>query len=636
MPSNKKFFEETRFRSLIENSTDAIQLVGPHGDIIYSSDSVETILGYKADEIIGVNIQPYMHEDEINKFRKRWQKLLAKPLARDTLQYRVRHKKGHWVWVESTLTNHLDTPGLDAIVGNFRDISHRIETENRLKESERQFRMLSDHSPVAITVHAEGKILYLNQTGARMIGAKNIDEVVGQPIDRFVHPDFMAAVAKRVKLILDTGQPTPLFEEQFIRFDGSIIDVEVISLPITYNGQRAIQVVIRDITEQKKAEKALKESEARLRFMAEAMPQKMFATDANGKVDYVNPQWLEYSGMTTKKFIKNGWQEITHPDDLPIARKVWSLALENGEPFSCEVRYRRKDGVYRWHLNQAQAMYDQDGKVMRWFGSNTDIDDTRAALKREHNLEKRALRLTEQRAQLIELNKAKDEFIALASHQLRTPATAVKQFLGLLLQGFAGELSEQQRKMIATANESNDRQVDIINDLLQVARLDGGKVNLNMKNTDLNTLINHAANEMKGTLEERNQKLELVSADSPHLVNVDPIKMRMVLENLLSNASKYSPYGKRIEASFNHHQGHVQVMIKDEGVGISKEDIGKLFKKFSRIDNPLSLIVGGTGLGLYWAQRIVELHGGKISVESEIDKGSTFTISIPLVVSSDH
>lgn len=628
MPTSKKIFEEKRFRSLIENSTDAIQLVGPHGDIIYSSDSVEMILGFKAEEIIGVNIQPYIHEEDVSKFFKRWQKLLSEPLARDTLQYRVRHKDGQWVWVESTLTNHLDTAGLNAIVGNFRDISHRIKTEERLKESERQFRMLSDHSPIAITVHGGGKILYLNQTGARMIGAKSIEEVVGQPIARFVHPDFMAAVGKRVRLIMDTGQPTPLFEERFVRLDGEIIDVEVISLPITYDGQKAIQVVIRDITEQKKAEKALRDSEERLRFMAESMPQKMFTTKANGRVDYVNPQWLDYTGMTTKKFLKDGWQEITHPDDRQKAIDSWTRALKTGDAFSCEVRYRRKDGVYRWHLTQAQAMFDKNGKAIRWFGSNTDIDDIRSALKREHSLEKRALRLTEQRTQLIELNKAKDEFIALASHQLRTPATAVKQFLGLILQGFAGELSEPQRKMLTSANDSNDRQIDIINDLLQVARIDGGKVKLNMEEVDIGVLLSRAAEEMRGTVEERRQKIDL-STSSAHFAKVDPIKMRMVLENLLSNASKYSPPGKRIEASIGHDGGYVSVTIKDEGVGIAPQDISKLFKKFSRIDNPLSLIVGGTGLGLYWAQKIVELHGGTIHVESKPGQGSSFIVSIP-------
>lgn len=629
-PTSNSLYEDKHFRALIENSADAIQIVTPEGDVLYSSDSVKSVLGYTPKEVQGVNVAPYLHPDDVAGFMKKWLKLLKKPLSRDTIEYRVRHKKGHYVWLETNVTNHMETPGINAVLGNFRNIGARKEAEARLKDSEQQFRLLSDLSPVAITVHAGGKILYLNQAGAKMIGAKSPKEVVGQPIARFIHPDYLQVVAERVKVIMRENKPTPLFREKFVRLDGGVIDVEVISLPITYDGQKAIQVVVRDVTEEKEAEEALRASEERLRFMAESMPQKIFTAGSDGRIDYVNPQWLKYSGLTLKELLGRGWEGMVHPDDLQAVRKKWKHSVKTGEDFSLEMRYRRKDGVYRWHISRAQAMLDKDGGITRWFGSNTDIDDIRSALQREHALEKRTLQLAEQRTQLIELNKAKDEFIALASHQLRTPATAVKQYLGMALQGYGGELSEPQKSMIIKANESNNRQINIVNDLLQVARLDGGSIKLNEEPVHIMEIVEESIDEIRETLKQRKQRIILSKGRKDVVLMTDPVKLRMVFENPLGNASKYSFEDTIIKVSIRSDKKRVRVIVEDQGVGIGPEDIDKLFKKFSRIDNPLSLIVGGTGLGLYWASKVVELHGGDITVESSVGKGSKFTVILPL------
>lgn len=624
-------YEDKHFRTLIENSADAIQIVTPEGEVLYSSDSVKSVLGYTPEEIQNVNISPYLHPDDVPQFMKKWQKMLAKPLSNAVIEYRVKHKNGRWVWIETTATNHLDTPGINAVVGNFRNITGRKRTEERLKESERQFRLLSDLSPVAITVHAEGKILYLNQAGATMIGAKSPDEVVGQPIARFVHPDYLPAVAERVRIIMEENLPTLPFLEKFIRLDGGVIDVEVISIPITYDGRKAIQVVVRDVTEQKKAQEDLKESEERLRFMAESMPQKIFTANPAGKIDYLNPQWMEYTGLKEMELIGAGWAKVVHPDEFERVKKSWRRSIKTGEPYAEEMRYRRKDGVYRWHITRAQAMRDEDGMILRWFGSNTDIDDIKESMKREHSLEKRAVQLTEQRSQLIELNKAKDEFIAVASHQLRTPATAVKQFLGMALEGYAGELSDAQKQMLAKAYESNERQIGIVNHLLHVASLDGGAIALHKEPVRLSVILEESVDELRETIKERMQQIIITKVDAEKPLSVDAVKMRMVFENILSNASKYSFANTTIKATIGYDAKYARVAIEDQGVGISKEDIRKLFKKFSRIDNSLSIAVGGTGLGLYWAHKIVELHGGTIKVDSKPGKGTRFTIALPLV-----
>lgn len=230
---------------------------------------------------------------------------------------------------------------------------------------------------------------------------------------------------------------------------------------------------------------------------------------------------------------------------------------------------------------------------------------------------------------LIELGRTKDEFISLASHQLRTPATGVKQYLGMVLEGFVGEITDAQREMLTKAYESNERQLRIVSDLLKVARVDAGKVQLKKSTVNVTALVKDVIKEQQATYKSRHQTVELRSSRPRIEAYIDKDRIRMVIENLCDNASKYSGENKPIIVSVDDDDTYVAISIKDQGVGIAKEDHEKLFGKFSRIYNPLSTQVGGTGLGLYWAHKIVDLHAGTIEVESEQDEGSTFTIRLP-------
>lgn len=230
---------------------------------------------------------------------------------------------------------------------------------------------------------------------------------------------------------------------------------------------------------------------------------------------------------------------------------------------------------------------------------------------------------------LIELNQAKDEFISVASHQLRTPATGVKQYIGMLLEGMFGELSDVQRTILLKAFESNERQLKIVADLLNVARVDAGKIILKETETDINQLLADVVGEESEITRQRGQKVLLRPATKPAIAWADPGTIRMVFENLIDNASKYSEEGTAIEVAVRVRKRSVTVRITDEGVGISEDDMGKLFEKFSRIHNPLSTQAGGSGLGLYWAKKVVDLHNGTIEVESHPGKGTTFSVNLP-------
>jgi len=231
--------------------------------------------------------------------------------------------------------------------------------------------------------------------------------------------------------------------------------------------------------------------------------------------------------------------------------------------------------------------------------------------------------------QLMELNRAKEDFISIASHQLRTPATGVKQFLGMVIEGFVGDVPEAQMPLLRQAYESNERQLRIINDLLKVAQVDSGKIRLRFNEMNINELVKEVVDEQLQRFRDRGQTLTIQPVSGAPVMYFDADTMRMVLENLIDNAGKYSKPGTTVSVEIIEDDMSMHISVKDQGVGIEPEDIPNLFQKFARFDNELSTEVGGTGLGLYWAKRIVDMHNGSIDYAPREGGGSAFTICLP-------
>jgi signal transduction histidine kinase len=223
----------------------------------------------------------------------------------------------------------------------------------------------------------------------------------------------------------------------------------------------------------------------------------------------------------------------------------------------------------------------------------------------------------------------KNEFLSLASHQLRTPASNVKQYLGLLLEGYLGKLKPEQVEALKVADKNNDIGINIINDLLGVAKLDLEKIRLHKKEANIYLLVKEAVDEYRPQLRERKQTAKFERASRKIEIPVDVYYLKSVFENLLDNASKYSPKKSHIYIRVEQSSKKILISIKDEGVGIKRSEKSKLFKKFSRIPGEFSNNVEGSGLGLYWVKKIVELHGGRINVKSRSGKGSTFIVELP-------
>jgi PAS domain S-box-containing protein len=436
---------------------------------------------------------------------------------------------------------------LTGVVASLFDFTDRKKAQEAL---EQQLQITETVTNIAsnclFMIDTSGLVTYMNPAAENVTGYSQ-KECIGKPMHSLVHhsrPDGSKYPEADCPLVqtYKYGKPNPQHEDVFFRKNGSPFPALITGTPIPgKNGIQSTVVEFRDITEDKRAIHTLAESEARLRFMAESLPQKIFTADAKGKITYLNSQWAEYTGLPIAESLRDGVRQFIHPDDLPGNMGTWRRALKSGDPLQNEQRLRRADGMYRRHISHAKPMRDENGKITQWFGSMTDIEDVMQTTARKEELEIKTAILQEQRAQLITLNAAKDEFISLASHQLRTPATAVKQYLGMVLEGFSGKISDDQKLLLTQADTNNERQITIINDLLRVAQVDAGKVRLNRQLTELGSLLQEVIDGQNSKFIERNQSVIYKRPSTTIHANVDPERVRMVLENIVDNASKYTP-----------------------------------------------------------------------------------------------
>jgi len=328
-----------------------------------------------------------------------------------------------------------------------------------------------------------------------------------------------------------------------------------------------------------------------------------------------------------------------HEDDRAHVATTVRQSLKRHTPFEVECRVEISDGTQHWILARGQPEDDtSEGTPSLFSGVVVDLTEQRnlraqvELARQQDRLNRQAARALQQRNEELEaIGRSKDEFVALASHQLRTPATAVKQYLGMVLQGYVGDINDDQTDVLTKAFESNERQIQIINQILSAARADTGRLVMMPIPVDLRSLVQGISADLEALFAQRQHVFDAIVPDKPVRVSADLGYLRMAIENILHNASVYTPAGGSITVRLSQTAKRCKLTISDTGVGIKKADLGRLFVKFSRIHNPLSVEAGGSGIGLYLSAEIVRLHGGEISVDSQAGKGSTFAISLPLM-----
>jgi PAS domain S-box-containing protein len=353
----------------------------------------------------------------------------------------------------------------------------------------------------------------------------------------------------------------------------------------------------------------------------------IFMLDPNGIVMSWNKGAEKFKGYKPNEIIGKHFSTfyLQKDKDNKKPEKELEIAKKHGRVEDEDWRIR-KDGSKFWANVIITALFDRDKKLIGFAKVTRDLTDRK---RQEDELSNTNMLLKQQQEELKQLNQSKDEFISLASHQLRTPATAVKQLLGLLLEGFQGELTDLQMHTLQRSYESNERQIAIINSLLQVAQLDAGKVILQKKIVSLDAMVEGIIEEQSNSFSLRNQTVTFDRGAEGTDAGIDAKYFRMALENLIDNASKYTPEGGAVHVATKQTDDELIVTVQDTGVGIPEAEMPRLFEKFNRITNDLTHKVSGSGLGLYWAREIIQLHGGTLEVKSKPGEGTLFTVRIP-------
>lgn len=373
-----------------------------------------------------------------------------------------------------------------------------------------------------------------------------------------------------------------------------------------------VNVMLLRESERNQRERAL--ADARFRLMAEALPQMVWSVTVEGKPDYFNQRWYEFTGMTSSVSDVADAFNMVHVDDRQATWDGWHHSLASGEPFQIEYRLHHHSGEYRWVLVRALPVHDERGAVMRWMGTCTDIQDQKLAQE-----------------ELQAASHRKDEFLAMLAHELRNPLAPLSTAAQLLQ--MAPHDVEQVRRCATLMERQVRHMTELVDDLLDVSRVTRGLVEVAQDEVELHEVVHGALEQARPLMDTRHQSISLDLMPDPVFVRGDRVRLVQVLSNLLNNAAKYTPVGGRVTVGLKCVQGMARISVRDNGGGIEPRLLRHVFELFTQGKRTPDRAQGGLGLGLALVKSLVELHGGYAEASSAgLGQGSTFTVCLPTIV----
>jgi PAS domain S-box-containing protein len=510
-----------------------------------------------------------------------------------------------------------DEGQIKGVLAVVQDVTDVARARQKIEESEKQLRLITDAQPNLISyIDRNYRYTFANKAYEKWFGweiaelvGKTVAEAAGQAIFNEAKPAIDQALAgERITV------------ERVLTYRDGPRFVRMTFIPdLDANGQvRGIFSTVFNITEEKRTEQAIRESEKKFRRLADAMPQIVWTANADGNLDYYNKGFFDYTGFTLEETQGWGWEKIMHPDDFARAAPVWRESIKTGKPYHMEYRLRRRDGIYRWHLGRAVAIRDEHDRIVKWYGTNTDIHDYKI-LTEELKSARRAAEIA---------SETKSSFLANMSHEIRTPMTAVLGFIEVLKDPFLSEYDRQDA--IARIESSGRTLLRVIDDVLDISKIEAGKLSIQKTRFSPFEVASEVTSLLRISAEQKGVSLKFnIDRNTPTVAYSDPSRLRQILTNLLGNAVKFTSRGEVTLQVRAECPEHLVFEVVDTGIGISKEDQAKLFQPFAQADASISRAFGGTGLGLMLSRRLAEQLGGSLSLsESTPGKGSRFTAKI--------
>ena len=611
-------------RSMTEQNLVGIVRTDLNGRFVFANEEFCRFVGRPLAELQRLTVADVTHPEDYRASGPMLENLVRTGESFLLEKRYVRPDKSLF-WVQNVVTLVRDSSGApESILAIASDMNERRRQQVQLQEREAYFQSLVDNSPAMIWItDQEAHCTYLSKSWYDYTG-RSPEQDLGFGWLENIHPaDYPAASAMYSKATAARGFLS--IDYRLRRHDGTYrwaVDIGHPRFDAEGNFVGYIGTVI-DVHDQKLAAEQLAESQQELEALTRFIPQIIWTALPDGKTDFFNERWYEFTGMDRSLSGDALWLPIIHPEDQQRTFEAWYHSVKTGEPYSIEYRFwDRHHQDYRWFLGQAVPLKDSQGHIRRWYGSCVDIHAQKTL---SEELRKTVL--------------ARDEFLSIASHELRTPLTSLKLQAQTLDRAFAqGQEEYYSRERIVNFARQTSRQVNrlsrLVDDMLDVSRIRTGLLTMEKRDFDLGDLVAEVAGRLRDqfTTEQGSVAVQLEREPAPG--HWDYLRIEQVVTNLLTNAFRYGRRRPvRVRVTSDSERRVVRLSVQDEGDGIAPEYLEKIFDPFERAGMSANE-VSGMGLGLFISRQIVTAHGGKIWAESLVGAGATFVMELPVSASS--
>lgn len=603
---------EQQLLALVNYNADHMSIADMSGKLIYMNQAARTLLGVpEGTDISTMGAPDFYQPEELRRVQqtiipqidsdKGWTGILhlMHCQTKETIPCQV-----NYILVKNPVTGEIIGRGATA-----RDLRGELKARAELQRLATIVEISEDFCNYT---DLEGNTIYINASGQKLIGAKpanlsntSINHYHSETSASQISTTIMEELLKNGKWSgslelkhLDTGELIPIHKQLFIIRD------QLSSAPVAIAGiARDLRAEINATKAMDKKNTELNQANKELEFLANAVPAVVWTATPDGMLDYINERWYERSDVPIEDSLGTKWAATMHPDDISLTLKAWQRSLSSGEPYQVEFRLKDKQGNYRWWLVRALALTNNNGRITKWYGTNTDI--------------------TEQK----ELERQKDNFLSVASHELKTPVTSIKAYAQVLETMLKRSGDTKNAALMTKMDRQINRLSSLIADLLDVTKINSGRLQFENVPFDFNEMVSEAIADLQLSAEKHEIQSKLGMLES---VTGDRERICQVVVNLLTNAIKYSPDANRIIVYTENHGDEVQLCVQDFGIGLSRDKKDRVFEQFYRVSGTKEHTFPGLGLGLYISSEIVKQLGGRIWVNSVAGKGSTFCFAIPV------
>ena len=618
---------EKRFRALIEHAYDVVLLVSVEATVLYASPTVETLLGYRPEELIGRSGYELIHPDHRQEATSRFTRSTQQPGSVIAGERLLIHKDGSSRWAESVLVNLLSEPSVQAVVMHLRDVSERKQAEEALRASEERFRTLMQFS-FEFYWETDAQHRFVQLDFEPLSDAPPAESEIGRTRWElpYLEPDEEAW--RKHREALDAHLPFRDFELARPNPDGGKRYVAVSGLPVFDNAGRFIgyRGVGRHITERKRIEEALRQREKELREVVDTIPAMTVMALPDGSTVFASRRWTEYAGLSAEDSLGLAWKAAVHPEDLDRHMRRRRESLASGEPFESEVRLRRAiDGEYRWFLVRWVPLRDEGGDILRWYGILADIEDRKRAEAEACESERR---YRETQMQLAHVNRiaTTGQLTASIAHEVNQPiaATVANAQAALRWLGAEPPNLDEARQALRRIARDGDRAgavVARIRDLIKGAPHRDERV-------DVNAAIREVIELIRSEVMKNGASAQTELVEGLPLVSGDRVELQQVILNLILNAVEAmcetgEELRKLLITTGKTELGDVLVAVRDSGPGLAPATFENLFNAF------YTTKPNGLGLGLSICRSIIEAHGGRLWASANAPRGAVFQFTLP-------